>query len=222
MRVLLLVVVGCLSACFFKPAVVDHGLVREQFEMAGGGWGRTDYRAERALVRFVQRDIVSNIGLMIGTQIYKVDGELIGGDAPLRFECRNRASETREVGHVLPEATFGCYSTFSDTRFVLAFDDRCAGGVLQTDAEDYRLERWRHDRYGWQEGFYVVDESGSLRAALSWSFGGDDLAGVYVDPTLSERERDVMAVARGVLLAMRDAEDVWVMCGTLGSVSERL
>ncbi len=208
------------GACTMRPAAVPDRLLRETFSHVQ--WTNRDYRTERG--RVAVRDPLVRAGflLAVGEQFYEIEGDYTGSEGAVRFRCRNRASEVPAVRDVLPNASFGCHGSGDSGPFVLAFDDRCAAGVLITGSSTYRLERWRHEVYDYQEGFWVYDGTDVIRGALSWSSGPRVFDGVWVDPSLADGERTAMALSRAALLGMRIGEEEWPLCGTVESQSERL
>jgi hypothetical protein len=189
------------------------GLTNERLQWTGFEGLHAVYQTDQTKMR-LQTPVTFGLATALGA-VNKFTGEHDGR----YFECRNQAHQVKEMHDVFANAAFGC----SGEGFFMVFDGECNSGLLRTKDNVYGLDRWNHDKHNYQEGFVVRDASGSTRAALSWyRYNSFVDLGVYVDPSVSAADRESMAVARIVLLAMVDAEeDNWVLCGTIDSLTKR-
>ena len=208
-------ILGVGSLACVKPAARPDQLVTERFEQKP--WQANTFKTERGEVSYGGHGWISNVGLMSGAQVYQVQGSYRSSLYDVSFECRTQPGAMVEVAHALPKASYACTSLGEEPSrgFLIAFDEACLGGVLQTAHGRYRLGHWVHDRYGWHEGFKLYRPDGRVVGAISWSWGGEVFHGVHVDPSLPQFDRDVLAIARAALRAMRDGEEVGPICGTM-------
>jgi hypothetical protein len=207
------------AACAIEPATLPDGLTRERYEYKT----IRSFYTERGEIKWRTVGWNSSWGMTLGKEVYRALGTLETAQHTISFECRTRPGAHPDVRQALPDASYACFSEQEEPaqRFVLAFDQDCLSGVLWTTERAYRLGHWVHDHYGWQEGFKVYDEQGEMVGALSWSWGGEMFNGVHVSPKLSERDRDLLAIARTALRIAREGEELGPVCGTMRSLMGR-